>query len=1411
MAGFLELVAFAAEAVFGNQRRFVPVAEFFQRAEQLELEPAEGIRVVTEWEPIARAYAHCGDVLRVFVNLLRNFRSHFSRNKDQVSDPRISVSGRNRWLHVQITVADNGLGLPEDIVTAFNAGKEIPPEPETGRQRRGLESIRRTVTRNHGAVKVESVHTSAALSAGTVYEISLPRHDICLTKKPGAAVSSSATGQSTPPTSIFNLARLADEETRDPALYRIRVDGDLSQGIKVIFPDDFPLDKESRSYFQQGLRDLRARFLDYFDANISNSEIAVEFRDDLNILSRHQKGRLIFSWSITRRGPPVDREILQINAFASCQRLMFFRRQKQDSFFHQPGVGLQNQVVIEYIHSVPELLRATLDVMYAPSHLGKEMGITLSERHQELLEQGPEQRFTSLFPITTADYIILRSDIHARVRAAAHEDRLYSLFGRRRTIVQADDRAMPSFEAFVQNEPDPLRREFYRWLIAMGSELTLSYSLWGVRLWGADPEEDFDIIVCRGLRPDQFAGDIYLHLTSHQRRQAYLDLDDLEFLAELYRLLPSGSRPMLLVIARACLKHKYEHVSVGRKQRVDLFTEEAACQGGKFSRVGEKVFRMVDYLRKAGISLSFQPDILQAINAYLDSVNRDPKIREFPTYLQAFSPQMHLVLIDSILDKRDANGHHPVMVRAYDRVARSALGYVFVRGGERERIKARSLLGRCPDTAYADNGERQLEDQARLRLGEVSPEKQIKVRSLSDLKPLPVVPRMPAQPGQSVTFAVEPTRFDELAAYLKDNREVIAAICAQSGLGKSVEELTTLADNLRARAVGNQNRLTAEHGELYDLGVALLAMYAYGKPNSWLGTGYAVLGSQDVSKGTRELPIFGGRRFNEITATVIQHFRQEFEAQIPFLTMTSCFTDRDTQEDFRTHDNYGLNPGPDFYQQRDKNRSFNLADTSFVNTGRDNLDFSPGGHFGFILWLFLSGQLYRLIEQGKFIYAGSNVDNVVALPEPVLLSMFYLSGRTTLCEVCNSDAEGINGFLANFKAGRQPRGQPPLHLAERFEISPEVMKLLASDFKKYEKYLGLGSTNSFHFWLPGLPAMFGVEMEELEELDVAYQDSDEQKIAELVQEMEHKINDRLNQLIDGRGGVGRLVRLLGQITTLFPETLFVQVPTGAEAGALTRFEAWKKSIANLKREHQRKLADSKEARKIEREIREAFDRLERISRALSGKTNFREGARPMPRGMFYTSGANPAARTMRGRVDWELKMMADELGMSVQEGHFPDILAANERYLSEMAYLLNTGIIDPGNMKGYLHPQRLTQTPSGRRPRWGIYPIAGNPPHWMHMIGGEAAIAELWLDGIIYIVQGDDERKPDLPPWQLRHPMCQELFKAFAPFFYYSDISVGTGFDGETNIFRLLERILQEVEVYYIVGIDHYNRWAPKQ
>ncbi|MBI4346714.1 MAG: hypothetical protein HY553_07645 [Elusimicrobia bacterium] len=212
-----------------------------------------------------------------------------------------------------------------------------------------------------------------------------------------------------------------------------------------------------------------------------------------------------------------------------------------------------------------------------------------------------------------------------------------------------------------------------------------------------------------------------------------------------------------------------------------------------------------------------------------------------------------------------------------------------------------------------------------------------------------------------------------------------------------------------------------------------------------------------------------------------------------------------------------------------------------------------------------------------------------------------------------------------------------------------------------------------------------------------------------------------------------------------------------------------------------------------------------LKTALTGST---------PLKAFVRRGAGAAAEELAGGVAPErahaLRMIVDtELArMRSVVGEDPElaaVAAGAAPLLDEIEGHLRAGAIDPTVELRYASKDPIVPV-RDRVVRVGVYPVAADPFQWAHLLIGLQAIAKLKLDKVVFILAGDDPRKPAMTPAFIRHPMGRAVLARFAPFFAFSSIADGTLHDGETNIFRLLAlNPEQKIEAFYMVGDDHYK------
>jgi len=201
-------------------------------------------------------------------------------------------------------------------------------------------------------------------------------------------------------------------------------------------------------------------------------------------------------------------------------------------------------------------------------------------------------------------------------------------------------------------------------------------------------------------------------------------------------------------------------------------------------------------------------------------------------------------------------------------------------------------------------------------------------------------------------------------------------------------------------------------------------------------------------------------------------------------------------------------------------------------------------------------------------------------------------------------------------------------------------------------------------------------------------------------------------------------------------------------------------------------------------------------------------APPVEEASVVSSKSHQLTAQIKSRISSELDAMAKQLDMARDAEIFTQITERTDNALNKIAARLLAHEIDP-SVAIRTSDQDSEVTPINKTIKVGIYPIAGDPLTWGHLALALDAIAMVGLDKVVFIAAGDDPRKPTLTPFSIRHPMNIETLGMFEPLFAFSAIAVGTDFDGETNIFRILElNQNQKIEAYYMVGCDHYNRFV---
>jgi len=180
-----------------------------------------------------------------------------------------------------------------------------------------------------------------------------------------------------------------------------------------------------------------------------------------------------------------------------------------------------------------------------------------------------------------------------------------------------------------------------------------------------------------------------------------------------------------------------------------------------------------------------------------------------------------------------------------------------------------------------------------------------------------------------------------------------------------------------------------------------------------------------------------------------------------------------------------------------------------------------------------------------------------------------------------------------------------------------------------------------------------------------------------------------------------------------------------------------------------------------------------------------------------------------GNALTELRLMMGTLGESASHMDFASLEQCALTSLSHIRLLLEQNECSPWTEIAHSSGQRQPPA-SDRMARIGVFPIAANPLHWAHLIGGLFAIESFHLDKVIYVIAGEDPRKPTLASATTRHAMARSVLDLFHPLFAYSSIAREGDAAGEENLFRILSmNARRRIHAFYIAGGDHYHRWDP--
>ncbi|MFH1362970.1 MAG: ATP-binding protein, partial [Candidatus Omnitrophota bacterium] len=118
-----------------------------------------------------------GDLLRIFMNILRNAKFHLGES--EIAKKEINITTRVKSGHVEVVINDTGLGMTKEQVRAMRKDDVGGAKSTRGGGGNGTRSIKRLVRKNKGSIelKIDSRNNSQKLAKqgiGTQYTITIP-------------------------------------------------------------------------------------------------------------------------------------------------------------------------------------------------------------------------------------------------------------------------------------------------------------------------------------------------------------------------------------------------------------------------------------------------------------------------------------------------------------------------------------------------------------------------------------------------------------------------------------------------------------------------------------------------------------------------------------------------------------------------------------------------------------------------------------------------------------------------------------------------------------------------------------------------------------------------------------------------------------------------------------------------------------------------------------------------------------------------------------------------------------------------------------------------------------------------------------------------------------------------------------
>ena len=185
----------------------------------------------------------------------------------------------------------------------------------------------------------------------------------------------------------------------------------------------------------------------------------------------------------------------------------------------------------------------------------------------------------------------------------------------------------------------------------------------------------------------------------------------------------------------------------------------------------------------------------------------------------------------------------------------------------------------------------------------------------------------------------------------------------------------------------------AEEAEAREIGVRAIARgeIAVLLLNGGLATRFG-----GVVKGTVE--VFDNTSFIGINISDVVQTQQLFNATIPIVVMNSFATSRDTAQHLALHDHFGMPRGDLLFFDQSVSIRLTTRGEVFIGKNGKGKYYAPG-HGEFFQRIHLSGVYDLLLRRGVRHIAFSNIDNLGASLDPLLIGYHVKSRRDMTVEV----------------------------------------------------------------------------------------------------------------------------------------------------------------------------------------------------------------------------------------------------------------------------------------------------------------------------------------------------------------------------------------------------------------------------